>query len=85
VDREGVAWTSLDEREFVSQVEQVSNDSKMDGLKLEAWFESSCCTTLVSRGLSLDARFLLLAVPTRSGGVETGPLSFIEMELPRNR
>jgi hypothetical protein len=28
VDREGVAWASLDEREFVSQVEQVSNDSK---------------------------------------------------------
>jgi hypothetical protein len=39
----------------------------MDGLKLEASFESSCCTTLVSRESSLDARFLLLAVPTRSG------------------
>jgi hypothetical protein len=67
VDCKGVAWASLDEKETVSQVEQVSYDSKMEGLKLEAWFESSGCATLVSRESSLDARFLLLAVPTRSG------------------
>jgi hypothetical protein len=48
VDRERVAWASLDERELVSQIEQASNDSKMDGLKLEVWFESSCCATLVN-------------------------------------
>jgi hypothetical protein len=41
VDREGVAWASLGERELVNKVEQVSSDSKMDGLKLETWFESS--------------------------------------------
>jgi hypothetical protein len=71
VDREGVAWASLDERELVSQVEQVSNDSKIDGLKLEVWFKSPCCMTLVSRESSLGSRFLLLAVPTRSG-ISTG-------------
>lgn len=32
MDREGVAWASLDKRELVSRVEQVSNDSKMNGL-----------------------------------------------------
>jgi hypothetical protein len=48
MDREGVAWASLDERKLVGQDEQVSNDSNMDGLKLEAWFESSCCVSASS-------------------------------------
>lgn len=36
MDREGVARASLDERELVNQVEQVSNDLKIGGLKLIA-------------------------------------------------
>jgi hypothetical protein len=66
VDREGVAWASMDERELVSQVVQVSNNSNKDDLKQEVWFKSSYCTTFLGHESSLDARFLLLAVPTRS-------------------
>jgi hypothetical protein len=78
MDCERVAWASLDERELVSQVEQVSNDSRMDGLKLEVWFASSCYKTLVNCESSLDPRFLLLAVPRGSGvPTEEAPLCIV--------